>query len=234
MVKLNKNGNLKLAIQKEGRLTSVTIEFLRKTGLEFEADKRRLYSKCQNFPMEVLFVRDDDIPDYVEAGAVELGIVGQNVVYEKRSYVQELLPLDFAYCSLVVAVPKESSIENINDLKNKTVATAYPRSTIAFFQKKSIPIRVFEISGSAEIAPALGVADAVVDITSTGSTLKLNGLKPIWTIYDSQATLIANKMALKDRKTSKKIVLLWKMVVQLDKFAKKICRSAYKFRRVNY
>ncbi len=185
--------NLKLAIQKEGRLTDETLEFLRLSGLEFESYKQRLFSLCRNFPLEILYVRDDDIPDYVSSGIVDLGILGQNVLFEKRPKVKKLLNLKYGFCSLVVAVPRESVIAKISDLAGKTIATTYPESTKNFFKKNGVPIETIRISGSVEIAPALGVAQAIVDLTSTGSTLTLNDLRVLTKIYDSESVLVANE-----------------------------------------
>lgn len=195
MKKLN-NNNLKLAIQKEGRLTEETLEFLRKSGLEFESYKQKLFSSCRNFPLEILYTRDDDIPDYVASGVVDLGVIGQNILNEKRPNVKKLLNLKYGFCSLIVAVPKESKIESINYLKGKTIATSYPKSSEKFFKENKIPVKTVSIRGSLEITPALGVADAIVDLTSTGSTLALNDLRIIEKIYDSEAVLIANEQSL--------------------------------------
>jgi len=195
MKKLN-NNNLKLAIQKKGRLTEETLEFLRKSGLEFESYKQRLFSSCRNFALEILYVRDDDIPDYVASGTVDLGIVGQNILNEKRPRVKKLLNLRYGFCSLIVASPKESNIRSIEDLRNKTIATSYPESTKKFFKEKNIPVEIVNIRGSVEITPALGVANAIVDLTSSGSTLALNDLKLLENIYESEAVLIANAQTL--------------------------------------
>ena len=192
MKKIN-NGNLKLAIQKQGRLTDETLEFLRKSGLEFESYRKKLFSLCRNFPLEILYVRNDDISDYVSSGIVDLGIVGQNTLYEERPKVKKLLNLRFGFCSLFVAVPKESSVKSIIDLQGKVVATSYPESTKKFFEKNRIKIIIFKIRGSVELAPTLGVAEAIVDLVSTGSTLVLNDLRMLTKIYDSEAVLIANK-----------------------------------------
>lgn len=185
-------GNLKLAIQKEGRLTSETLEFLHKSGLEFESYRQRLFSVCRNFPLEILHVRDDDIPDYVASGIVDLGIIGQNKLSEERPKVKKLLNLRFGFCSLIVAVPKESPVKNIIDLKNNIIATSYPNTTRNYFNKNGIPVKVVKISGSVEITPALGVAQAIVDLVSSGSTLTLNDLRVVTKIYDSEAVLIAD------------------------------------------
>ncbi len=194
------NKNLKLAIQKQGRLTDETIDFLRKSGLEFESYKQRLFSTCRNFPMEILYVRDDDIPDYVASGNVDLGIVGQNILNEERPKVKKLLNLRYGFCSLIVAVPKELDIKDIKGLRNKIIATSYPESTKKFFQDNNIPVEVVSISGSVEITPALGIAQAVVDLTSTGSTLALNDLRVLTKVYDSEAVLIANEETLRNGK----------------------------------
>lgn len=199
MANLN-NKNLKLAIQKQGRLTEETLEFLRKSGLEFESYKQRLFSSCRNFPLEILYVRDDDIPNYVASGTVDLGILGQNVLNEERPKVKKLLNLRYGFCSLTVAVPKESEVKSIKELKGKTIATSYPESTKKFFKENNIPVEIVKISGSVEITPALGVAQAIVDLTSSGSTLALNDLRALTKIYESETVLIANEEALKNGK----------------------------------
>lgn len=209
MANLN-NKNLKLAIQKQGRLTDETLEFLRKSGLEFESYKQRLFSSCRNFPLDILYVRDDDIPDYVASGTVDLGILGQNILNEERPKVKKLLNLRYGFCSLIIAVPKESTIKDIADLKGQTIATSYPKSTKKFFKENNIPVEVVKISGSVEITPALGVAQAIVDLTSTGSTLALNDLRALTKVYDSEAVLIANEQTLVNGKK----VLLEKLITR--------------------
>lgn len=195
--------NIKLAIQKDGRLTEETLKLLNAAGLELESYHRRLFAVCRNFPIEVLFVRDDDIPDYVESGVVDLGIVGQNLIEEENVEVEELLKLGFGYCTLTVGVPKESTVNNIKELKGKRVATSYPTSTKNFFNKKDIDVKIIKISGAVEVTPALGVADAIVDITATGSTLLLNDLRPIDTVLKSEAVLVANPSSLTNGKATK-------------------------------
>lgn len=206
------NKNLKLAIQKEGRLTDETLEFLRSSGLEFESYKQKLFSLCRNFPLEILYVRDDDIPDYVEKGIVDLGIVGFNILSEKKPRVKKLLNLNYGFCSLVVGVPKESNINSIKDLKGKTIATSYPQSAKDFFRQNSITTEIVEISGSVEIAPALGVAQAIVDLTSSGSTMALNDLRMLTKIYDSEAMLVANQKSL----TNGRKVLVDKLMTRFN------------------
>jgi len=184
--------NLKLAVQKDGRLTDETLELLRKSGLDFGSYKQRLFSTCRNFPLEILYVRDDDIPDYVASGTVDLGILGQNLLYEERPKVKKLLNLRFGFCALTVAVPKESNYTSITDLNGKTVATTYTRSTRDFFKKNNLSVKIVSISGSVELAPTLGIAEVISDLTATGSTLALNDLRPLAKIYDSEAVLISN------------------------------------------
>ena len=200
MTKLNVK-NLKLAIQKEGRLTEETLEFLRNSGLEFESYKQRLFSLCRNFPLEILYVRDDDIPDYVSSGIVDLGIVGQNILYEERPKVRKLLNLRYGFCSLVLAVPKDCDITKLSDLENQTIATTYPESSKNFLKKNNISAKIVSIKGSVEITPALGVAKAIIDLTSSGSTLALNDLRIITEIYDSEAILVANEQSLLNGKS---------------------------------
>lgn len=197
--------NLKLAVQKEGRLTEETLEFLRKSGLEFESYKQKLFSSCRNFPLEILYVRDDDIPDYVASGTVDLGILGQNLLYEERPKVKKLLNLRYGFCALSIAVPKESEINDIADLNGKTIATTYPKSTLNFLKKNNVSAQMVKISGSVEIAPTLGVAQAIADLMSTGSTLALNDLRPLTKIYDSEAVLIANEKSTSQE--SRKVLL---------------------------
>lgn len=187
------NTYLKLAIQKNGRLTEKTLELLRTSGLEFDTCTQKLYSKCRNFPLEIYYMRDNDIPDYVARGIVDLGIVGQNLIYETNVTITKILNLQYGSCSLMLAVPKESKIQKLSDLRDKKVATTYPKSTLSFFEKNNVPIQIIQMSGSVEIAPTLGIAEAIVDLVSTGATLFLNDLRPLEKIFDSQAVVIANE-----------------------------------------
>lgn len=207
---------LKLAIQKEGRLTDETLDFLRKSGLEFESYQQRLFSICRNFPLEILYVRNNDIPDYVSSGVVDLGVLGQNMINEEKPKVKKLLNLKYGYCSLVVAVPNESSITKCSGLDGKTIATTYPKSTKNFFKKQGINVRIARISGSVEIAPALGIAQAIVDLTSTGRTLAENGLRILSKVYDSESVLVVNKQSLLNGRK----VLLEKLMERFKKAIK--------------
>ncbi len=188
-----KTTTIKLAVQKDGRLAEGSLVLLRKAGLDFECYTRQLLCPCRNFPLEILFVRDDDIAGYVESGVVDLGILGQNILYESRPQVRKLLNLQFGRCSLSLSVPKDSNISTLKELSNKTIATSYPNSVRAYLGKNDIEANILTLSGSVEIAPALGIADVIADLLSSGSTLKMNDLKPLQTIYESEAVLIANR-----------------------------------------
>jgi ATP phosphoribosyltransferase len=187
---------LRLAIQKEGRLTDHTLNLLRKVGLEFDSYKQRLFSTVSNFEMDILFSRDDDIPEYLASGTVDLGVVGQNLIYEEGVDVAELQPVGFGHCSLVVAVPKESGITDPRQLGGLKVASSYPKSAEKYLKSIGVTAEVVTLSGAVELAPNLGVADAIVEITATGSSLALNDLVPIETIIKSEAVLAANKNSL--------------------------------------
>ena len=193
MDKRLKEENLKIAIQKDGRLTEESIKALRLMGLEFEAYGRRLFAVCRNYPVEVLFCRDDDIPGYVKSGVADLGIVGQNIMRESGVSANEIIRPGFGYCKLVVAVPKESKINSIEDLRGKKIATTFPNTTKQYFDERGIDIETTTISGAVEITPALGVADAIADITASGSTLILNDLRPVETILETEAVFIRNE-----------------------------------------
>lgn len=201
---------IKLAIQKDGRLTKETLDFLWKSGLDFEVSKQRLFSSCRNFPLEIYFVRDDDIPNYVISKTVDLGIIGQNILYEDRPKVKKLLNLRFGFCSLVVAAPKDSNVRKTEDLIGKKVATSYPNSAKIYFNKKRIKNSIVTISGSVEITPNMGIADAIIDLSSTGSTLAVQDLRIISKIFDSEAVLITNA----DRKQSSKSIIINKLLLR--------------------
>jgi len=186
------DNNLKIAIQQKGRLTANSLEFLMQIGLDFEAYKRCLYSSCKNFPMDILYVRDDDIPDYVGNGTVDLGIVGEDVINESKIKNKKILPLNFGFCSLFIACPKKINISKAADLQNLRIATSYPNCLKKYLLKNKVKAKIIKLAGSVEIAPALNVADCICDLVSTGHTLKMNGLKPVLKVFDSQAYLIAN------------------------------------------
>jgi ATP phosphoribosyltransferase len=189
-MQLNGN-NLKIAVQKQGRLTQGSVDILKRAGFKFESGQERLFTLCQNFPLEILFVRDDDIPEYVCDCVCDLGIVGLNVIKERKIKVKILANLGFAKCSLKIAVPADSNINQIRDLTGRKIATSYPRILSDYLRQNNIQAEVLKISGSVEIAPSLGVADAICDLSATGSTLKTHDLISIADILESQAVLIS-------------------------------------------
>ncbi len=196
---LGETGRLRLAIQKSGRLTDATLSLLRNIGLDFESYGQRLISHCENFPLSILYSRDDDIPGLVGRGTVDLGVVGRNLLYEEDQPVEELLPLGFGQCSLVVAVLRESDYIDPRELISSRIATSYPVSVRRYFADLGGEPEIVRLKGSVEVAPALGSADAIADLSATGSSLILNDLRPIATILKSEAVLIANPAALTDR-----------------------------------
>lgn len=195
---------LKIAIQKKGRLAEQSFELLKKIGLNFDLAGQYLVRKCADFPADVVLLRDDDIPAFVSRGSADIGIVGQNVVWESGAKVKEISTLGFGKCRLVVAVPK-GKLKSVKDLKGMTIGTEYPNSTKKFFQKLGIKVALAEISGSAEIAPEMGLCAAIADIVDTGSTLEAHGLVPLDPpIFESEAVLIASpKISIKDQKLLK-------------------------------
>ncbi len=192
------NGRLKIAIQKSGRLTDASIDLLRKCGLDFEFQRHGLYSPCRNFNIDLLALRDDDIPEYVQDGVADLGIVGENLIVERNAKVKQLSQLGYGKCKLVISVPERSKINTIQSLHEKRIATTYPATLKQFLRTNKIKANIVELNGAVELAPTLDVADAICDIVSTGTTLRVNGLKPLITVLDSQAALVANKVAYAD------------------------------------
>ena len=184
---------LKIAIQKNGRLSENSKKLLEECGIKFSNGISVLKTTAQNFPVEVLFLRDDDIPQYVEQQVADIGILGENVVLEKNKDVSIIEQLGFANCRLSLAIPKEDTYPGLGYFMNKKVATSYPKLLSDFFKKNKITVEIEEISGSVEIAPGIGLADAVCDIVSSGSTLLTNGLHEVETILKSQAVIIGNK-----------------------------------------
>ncbi len=184
---------LKIAIQKSGRLNEKSVELLKNCGLSFENYKSSLISPVSNFPLEILFLRDDDIPEYVQDGIADLGIVGENVINETEVDVDYLQLLGFGKCALKIAVPNNSTINTLADLNGKAIATSYPSILKKFLAENKIECEIRTISGSVEIAPGLGMSDAIFDIVSTGGTLKSNGLKTFTDVLSSEAVLIGRK-----------------------------------------
>jgi ATP phosphoribosyltransferase len=186
------NTLLRIAIQKSGRLQEGSLELLKESGLSFSNGKDQLKTQARNFPVEVLFLRDDDIPQYVEDKVADVGLVGENVFAEKKKKNQIVKRLDFAKCRLSIAIPRSETYGGIASLQGKNIATSYPNIVRDFLQKHNITAGIHEISGSVEIAPGIGLADAICDIVSTGSTLLGNGLKEVETVMQSEAVIIAN------------------------------------------
>lgn len=182
--------NLKIAIQKSGRLNEKSVQLLKNCGLNFENYKSSLITTVSNFSLEILFLRDDDIPEYVQDGIADLGIVGENVINETEADVTYLQRLGFGKCTLKIAIPNHSEARQLQDLEGKAIATSYPVILKKFLDKNGIQADIRTISGSVEISPGLGLSDAICDIVSTGGTLRSNGLKPFADVLSSEAILI--------------------------------------------
>ncbi len=194
------NTPLRIAIQKSGRLQEDSLKLLKESGLHFSNGKDQLKTQARNFPIELLFLRDDDIPQYVEDQVADAGIVGENVLIEKQKKNELVKRLDFAKCRLSIAVPRSENYTGISYLQGKNIATSYPVIVQQFLDKHGIQAGIHEISGSVEIAPGIGLADAICDIVSTGSTLLSNGLKEVETVIQSEAVLIATPGLASDKK----------------------------------
>ena len=184
---------LKIAIQKSGRLSENSKKLLEECGIKFSNGVSVLKTSARNFPVELLFLRDDDIPQYVEQQVADIGILGENMVLEKNKDVTVIEQLGFAQCRLSLAIPKEEQYEGLSYFMNKKIATSYPHILTGFLKKNNLIAEIEEISGSVEIAPGIGLANAVCDIVSSGSTLLTNGLHEVETILKSQAVIIGNK-----------------------------------------
>jgi len=187
------NTVLKLAVQKSGRLHDDSMKLLKECGIDISNGVNKLKSEASNFPLEVFFLRDDDIPQYVEDAVADIGFVGENVVYEKNKNVHVEHKLGFGKCRLSIAVNKNETYNGVSYLQDKRIATSYPLILNDYLQKNNINAEIHEISGSVEIAPGIGLAHAICDLVSSGSTLFMNGLKEAETILQSQAVLIRNK-----------------------------------------
>src|SRR3989338_2731423 len=190
----------RMAIQKSGRLHKASMDFLSARGLIFPANDRTLILPCENFDIDLLYLRDDDIPEYVRAGVADFGIVGQNVLAEKGIDLAVVEKLDFGKCKLVIAVPEESKIRKPEDLAGKRIATSYPKLLSGFLKSKGVEAVIVPISGSTEITPELDLADAICDIVQTGSTLKAHDLVPICVIMESQAVLVESPQSKQAKK----------------------------------
>lgn len=184
---------LKIAIQKSGRLYEQSLQLLKECGIELNNGNRQLKVKAFNFPAEAYFLRDDDIPQYVCDNVADVGIVGENVFYEKEKDIKVVSKLGFGRCRLSIAVPKSLNYTGAKDLDGLKIATSYTGLLQKFLDERNIKADIHEISGSVEIAPGIGLADAICDLVSSGSTLFTNGLKEVEVILNSESILVANK-----------------------------------------
>jgi ATP phosphoribosyltransferase len=212
---------LRIAIQKSGRLYEDSVQLLKECGIELRNVKDRLRTVSDNFPIEVFFLRDDDIPEYVEDGVADIGIVGQNVLAEKNRTVDTVEALGFGKCRLSIAVPKSLDYEGVASLEGKRIATSYPHLVKSFLAENQVTASIHEISGSVEIAPGIGLSDVIVDLVSSGGTLFMNGLKEAEIILESQAVLVARKNL-----DEEKIAILDKLLFRI-RAVKKAKKSKY-------
>jgi len=186
------NQVLKIAVQKSGRLNEGSLALLKECGISVDNNRKdMLIAKAFNFPLEVLYLRDDDIPQYVEDGVADVGIVGLNVVNEKGKNTELVKKLGFSKCHLSLALPKHVGYTGLQQFNGKKIATSYPNTLSKFLKDNDLHAEIHEISGSVEIAPAIGLADAICDLVSSGSTLFSNGLKEVHNILDSEAVMVA-------------------------------------------
>lgn len=184
---------LKVAVQKSGRLSEDSLKLFRECGIKFNNGAKKLKAQSHNFPIEFLFLRDDDIPGYVEDGIADIGIVGQNVHDEYQKDVEVVKTLGFSKCRLSLAVPREEEYTDVAYFEGKNIATSYPNILKNFLDSKGVSAEIHEISGSVEIAPGIGLAEGICDIVSSGSTLLSNGLKEVETVMKSEAVMVASK-----------------------------------------
>jgi ATP phosphoribosyltransferase len=203
--------NIRIAVQKSGRLSDDSLKLFKECGIKFESGGSKLRSISSNFPIEFLFLRDDDIPGYVEDGVADLGVVGLNVLMEHTRKVDIVKELGFSKCRLSLAIPRGETYTDLKQFEGKSIATSYPNLTNQFLQRNGVKAEMHEISGSVEIAPSIGLAEGICDIVSTGGTLLSNGLKEVATVFESQAVMISNS-SLSDEKKS----ILTKLLFRID------------------
>ncbi len=192
--------NLRIAVQKSGRLSEESMRLLKDCGIDVNNGAGKLKTEAANFPLEVLFLRDDDIPQYIEDGVADIGIVGENVLLEKNKNVRTIDKLGFGKCRLSIAVPRDRAFNSVKDLNKLKIATSYSSILSSYLKKKKVKAEIHEISGSVEIAPGIGLADAICDLVSSGSTLLSNGLKEVEVVLRSEAVLVSNKNLNKEKK----------------------------------
>lgn len=202
---------LKIALQKSGRLYEDSISILKECGIEFQNGMNKLLNEAINFPLQVLFLRDDDIPQYVADAVADIGIVGENIVFEKNKDVEIIDKLGFGKCRLSIAVPRNENYSDVSFLQNKKIATSYPFLLQKFLNENNITAEIHEISGSVEITTGVGLADAICDLVSSGSTLFSNGLKETEVILNSEAALIENKNISEEKR-----IILEKLLFRIE------------------
>ncbi len=203
--------NLKVAIQKSGRLSEDSLKLFKECGIKVNNGARKLKASASNFPIEFLFLRDDDIPGYVEDGIADIGIVGQNVQEEAQKNTQVIKKLGFSKCRLSLAIPRSEEYPGIEYFDGKSIATSYPFILKAYLKKKKVNAEIHEISGSVEIAPGIGLAEGICDIVSSGSTLLSNGLVEVEEVMRSEAVLIGG-----DKLDDEQKKLLDQLVFRMD------------------
>lgn len=183
---------LRIAVQKSGRLKDESLNLLKQCGISIDNGKDQLKANAKNFPLEVYFLRNSDIPQYIEDGVVDLGIIGENLLYELDSNLQTIVKLGFSKCRVSMAVSRDQAVSGPEFYQGKKIATSYPNTTKKYFSQLGIETSIHKISGSVEIAPGIGLADAICDIVSSGSTLFKNNLVETDVILESQAVLVSN------------------------------------------
>ena len=197
---------VRIAIQKSGRLNKSSLELLKSCGISIDNGKDQLKAAAKNFPMEVFYLRNGDIPQYMRDGVVDLAILGENLLIEKGKNLEVIEPLGFSRCKVSIAVPKDTTFNHINDLNGKRIATSYPNTVNSFLEANQIKAELHIINGSVEIAPNIGLADAICDIVSSGSTLFKNNLKEVIEIAQSEAVLVqAPNVSEETKETIKKL-----------------------------
>lgn len=206
---------IRVAVQKSGRLSDDSLKLFKECGIKFESGSSKLRSVSSNFPLEFLFLRDDDIPGYVEDGVADIGVIGLNVLKENEKKVDIIKELGFSKCRLSLAIPRNELYTDLSYFQGKNIATSYPNLTNQFLLANGVQAQTHEISGSVEIAPSIGLADAICDIVSTGGTLLSNGLKEVAQVFSSQAVMISSTSL-----SSAKLKTIEKLLFRIDSVQK--------------
>lgn len=213
---------LRIAIQRSGRLSEKSLEIIKSCGIKFGSDSRVLKERSTNFPLEFLYVRDDDIPSYVRDGVADIGIVGRNEYDEQAIDLEVLRDLGFSKCRLSIAVPNDFTYQGLSSLEGKRIATSYPNILKGVLSEKGISATFVQVSGSVEVTPAIGLADVICDLVSSGATLAMNGLREVEKIYTSTAVMIGGKKM----GDSAKGAILDRLMLRIDAVMK---ASSYKY-----